>query len=93
LAALFAAASCLFCTDGVFKAAAVSTRIITRPRYALFVATLKRHGRFVVTAEASGHSGRKLRPIRSGAWHGQLAHFGFSVVPVGFGVVGDWIIG
>jgi glycosyltransferase involved in cell wall biosynthesis len=53
--------ACLFCTDGVFKAAAGFNEKYYAAEDALFVAALKRHGRFVVIAEQVVTSGRKLR--------------------------------
>jgi hypothetical protein len=53
--------ACLFCTDGVFKAAGGFNENYYAAEDALFVAALKRHGRFVVIAEQVVTSGRKLR--------------------------------
>ena len=53
--------ACLFCTGGVFKAAGGFNENYYAAEDALFVAALKRHGRFVVIAEQVVTSGRKLR--------------------------------
>ena len=66
--------ACLFCTDGGFKAAGGFNENYYAAEDALFVATLKRHGRFVVTAEQVVTSGRKLRAHSFWSLARQLAH-------------------
>ena len=53
--------ACLFCTGGGFKAAGGFNENYYAAEDALFVAALKRHGRFVVIAEQVVTSGRKFR--------------------------------
>jgi glycosyltransferase involved in cell wall biosynthesis len=53
--------ACLFCTGGVFKTAGGFNENYYAAEDALFVAALKRHGRFVIPAETVVTSGRKLR--------------------------------
>ncbi|HEY4233405.1 MAG TPA: glycosyltransferase [Lacipirellulaceae bacterium] len=53
--------ACMFCTGSVFKAAGGFNENYYAEEDALFVATLKRQGRFVVLAEQVITSGRKLR--------------------------------
>jgi len=53
--------ACLFCTAGGFKAAGGFNENYYAAEDALFVAALKRHGRFIVIAEQVVTSGRKLR--------------------------------
>jgi glycosyltransferase involved in cell wall biosynthesis len=53
--------SCLFCTRGAFEAVGGFSEAHYAAEDALFVTTLKRHGRFVVLADPVITSGRNLR--------------------------------